>query len=170
MKVKEFVQNILIEDIGNIQQTHKYHFISFALIALGIEYLGACLDPYDFNEEGLSEKRFRQSIKILFKEEYHKFNGKHKKFDLYKNLRCGMLHIIVPGSDLVLSQREEGLRHLKIGNIKDRRVLVLVAEDFYEDFKSACNLLIKKIELKELQGNKIIGQYLNTEAQVTQES
>jgi hypothetical protein len=169
LRVIEFIQKILIEDIGNIQQTHKYHFISFALIALGIEYLGACLDPYDFNEEGLSEKRFRQAIKTLFKEEYQKFNCKHKKFDLYENLRCGMLHIIVPGSGIVLSQSAEGLKHLKEGIVGDRRVLVLVAEDFYSDFKAACNLLIGKIEKNELQYSKVISPYLNTEAKVIQE-
>lgn len=39
---KEFIANVLINEIGDILQHH--HFLSFILICSGIEFLGKCWD------------------------------------------------------------------------------------------------------------------------------
>ncbi len=41
MLPKDFIQMVLIEGIGDVVKRHPY--ISFALVAIGIEFLGKCL-------------------------------------------------------------------------------------------------------------------------------
>ena len=44
MPVDEFIQSVLMDDINEIVNHHKMHYIAFGLMAQGMEFLGACLD------------------------------------------------------------------------------------------------------------------------------
>ena len=85
MTVKEFINQVFLNEYKRIID-QGFYYISFALIALGIEYLGACLDSHDFDEEGLSKARFTSAINELFPQRYHE----HAEA-LYKDVRCGLL-------------------------------------------------------------------------------
>jgi len=102
MNVKSFIQGLLIEEIKSIQQKEGHHYLSFGLIAQGIEFLGACLDSNEFFVERKSNQRFNRAIMELFPSKYHKYvnDKKGQRFDLYENLRCGLLHIILPKADI----------------------------------------------------------------------
>jgi hypothetical protein len=168
MGILDFIQKVLIDEFKKIQQDEGHHYVSFGLISQGIEFLGACLDSNPFSQEGLSGPRFRNAISNLFPTPYHEFNqGKGRPFDLYDNLRCGFLHLILPKPQLELIGRSERTKfkanHLEVKNIRGSDRLVLVSEDLFEDYEKACKEIITRINDGRLSGSKYTGEVLLTE-------
>lgn len=167
LTLKEFIGHVLINEIKTIQQTHEHHYLSFGLIAQGIELLGACLDCNTFHKKGTSGDRFRDAIDKLFPDKYKVYNNKASNFDLYANLRCGLLHIVIPGSFIELIQESEKAiyhgGHLDIKNIRGKDRLLLVSQELYTDFENACNEIIKRIESGTIDPNKVSGTLIATE-------
>ena len=150
MKISDFIQEVLIDKFKEIQQNEENHYISFSLICQGIEFLGACLDSDPFSAKGLGAPRFRRAIYDLFPTAYHKFNqGSGKPFDLYEDLRCSLLHAILPGSQLALIRRSEKEKlhatHLEVKEVQGIDRLVLVLEDLFDDYEKACREIISRI-------------------------
>ena len=162
MRISDFIQNVLIDEFKEIQQDTDHHHISFSLICQGIEFLGACLDSDAFSNKGLSAPRFRRAVCELFPTSYHKFNqGSGKPFDLYENLRCSLLQVILPGSQLELIRRSEkpkfDANHLEVKEIQGMNRLVLVFEDLFDDYEKACKEIIARIKDGRLRGWKFVG-------------
>lgn len=166
LTVKEFINNVLINEIKSIQKKYGYHYLSFSLISQGIEFLGACIDNYDFDKSGKSANRFRLAIKDLFPLKYDIYNKSSSVYDLYKNLRCGLLHKMLPKSDIELIQRIEipdfG-NHLEIKRIRNKNRLILVSQDLFDDFEKAANEVIKRIDNKIIVHKKVYGRFFSTE-------
>lgn len=155
MKIDEFIDEMLVGQIGRIQDIGRIegkdcHFLSFALICSGIEFLGACLDEKDFNESGLSEKRFKHAIEKLFSRKYRQYAD-----ILYSSLRCGIVHVALPKSDIGLTQDKERLIYGTEHLVKRADRLFLVSETFYKDFMSACEELKRKIQTGEISHPKL---------------
>ncbi len=168
MRILDFIQKVLIDEFKEIQQDEGHPYISFSLICQGIEFLGACLDSEPFSAKGLSAPRFRRAIYDLFPTSYRKFNqGTGKPFDLYENLRCGLIHVILPGSRLELIRRTEKAKfsanHLEVKEIQGIDRLVLVSEDLFEDYERACEEIIARISDGRLSGWKFAGDLLLTQ-------
>ncbi len=167
MRISDFIQKVLIEEFREIQRDEGHHYISFSLICQGIEFLGACLDSEPFSAKGQSAARFRRAIYDLFPASYRQFNqGTGRPFDLYENLRCGLLHVILPESPLALVRRTEnpefGSIHLDVREIRGIRRLVLVLEDLFDDYEKACKEIIERIRDGRLRGWKFAGDVLIT--------
>ncbi|MFZ3073425.1 MAG: hypothetical protein WA162_09295 [Thermodesulfobacteriota bacterium] len=149
MKADKLIEKVLIKDIKNIQEK-TFHYQSFFLMATGIEFLGACLDSNGLTRRGFARKRFQNAIERLFPEEY-----KEHASNLYKDLRCGLLHIGIPGKNFGLTQKNEsmtyGTKHLE----KYNGQIILISEEFYEHFKEACNTVIDRIQKGELNHPKL---------------
>lgn len=163
--LKGFIKKVLKEEIKKIQQEEKHYFLSFGLISQGIEFLGACLDKNDFHKRDESGTRFRLAIKELFPIQYHQFNNKQNCHDLFSNLRCGLLHVLVPKNSIELIQeaeKEEFAGHLEIKLVRGTDRLILVAQDLFLDFENACNKVIQKIDTGEISGDKITGKIIET--------
>jgi hypothetical protein len=147
MNVKEFINQVLLEEYSQI--VPKFPYISFALMGLGIEFLGACLDPYDFDKQGQSGARVAKAITDLFPSAYG-VPG------LGSDLRNGFAHQFRPGMSLELSQRSEapgrGWTHLQ--KTSDGKIC-LVAEDLFEDFAIACRKVLEKIDKGDLTHKKL---------------
>jgi hypothetical protein len=168
MRILDFIQKVLINEFKEIQQDEGHPYISFSLICQGIEFLGACLDSEPFSAKGLSAPRFRRAIYDLFPRSYHKFNqGSGKPFDLYENLRCGIIHVILPGSQLELIRRTEKAKfsanHLEVKEIRGIDKLVLVSEDLFEDYERACQEISARISDGRLSSWKFAGDFLLTQ-------
>jgi hypothetical protein len=167
MNVREFIQNVLITELRDIQRKESHHYLSFGLIAQGIEFLGACIDNNDFFIEGKSRERFEKAIRDLFPSGYHSFlSGKGKPYDLYENLRCGLLHIILPKSDVELIQEAEIKKfgdHLEIKEIRKKKRLILVSQKLFKDFESACEEVKKRIDKKTIVHPKVYQDFLATQ-------
>ena len=161
MNVLDFIQKVLIDEFKQIQE-EGHHYISFSLVSQGIEFLGACLDSEPFSAKGLSAPRFRRAIYDLFPPSYHPFNqGSGKPFDLYENLRCGLLHVILPGSRVEMIRRSETAsfhaNHLEIKEIRGIDRLFLVSEDLFDDYEKACKEIIERIGDGRLRSWKFEG-------------
>lgn len=167
MKILNFIQKVLIETFEEIQHEEGHRNISFSLICQGIEFLGACLDSEPFSAKGLNAPRFRRAIYDLFPTSYRPFNqGSGKPFDMYENLRCSLFQSILQESRLELIQRcgeaELDAHHLQITEIQGIPRLVLVLEDLFDDYASACKEIIARITDGRLSGWKFEGELGST--------
>ncbi len=162
--VEWFVDNILIGDIGKVIESGA-GYLAFALIAQGIELLGALMDEQEFHEKDLSEGRFQRGIADFFPMTYTKYNRKpvneqDRRIFLYEELRCGMAHVLRPQGRIGFTGRADknGAQHLQIVNEGGVELLVLVLEEFFKDFKEACRKA--KNQLKKKSHPKLSRGYL----------
>jgi hypothetical protein len=149
------------QEIGDMTVVGEYKvhaYFGFHLISSSIEFLGACLDPNEWGDRDLSEKRFRLAIKILFPQNYQKYNNKKNINDLYSNLRCSLSHSLRPGNHIGLSERKHGAKSL----IEQEGKLIICFEDFLNDFQIACEKLIKMIDNKVIDYDKVYGHIIST--------
>lgn len=162
-KVKEFINQVLISDIGKMIETENY-YLSFGVIAQGIELLGAIIENEDskFEDQGLSRKRFYNALKLFSNPNYIKNcsefdKGKDDDYDLYTNLRCGYAHIMLPTGKINVTTQNPNLGHLETDTFG---ILYMVCEEFYKDFKGACEKVIKMIDKEDIKNPKARGNYL----------
>jgi len=157
MNIHGFIDGILIGQISRIQDIGKdggkdCHYLSFTLVCVGIEFLGACFDGHPFNEQGHSKVRFKRAITELFPANYHKHAQR-----LYTSLRNGLAHVALSKSDIGLTQIKEsklfGTKHLTMHSGR----LILISEAFFDDFVSACEKLEEMIKRGELTNPKLHG-------------
>lgn len=162
VSVVEFIRAVLINDIGRMVNDCKLYYLSFGVMAQGIEFLGACLDELPFDKKGQSEKRFNKAIgdEDLFPKAYAQYNSPDAEFYLYKDLRCGLVHSVKPQNKVVLTHKEESLREGTAHLAMYRGKLVLVAEDLYDDFKQACESVISRIQEGEIACQKVREAYI----------
>ena len=134
MTTKQYIEVTFIIQVGEIVPTHPY--IAFMTMGIGIEFLGKCMNGGNFNEEGVSRKRFEEAIThIPAFTKYRALIGKGSAFDLYSCLRCGLAHAAAPKYPITLSSKGE-MPNLEIHDNGKR--INLRCEDFYVDFKNAC--------------------------------
>jgi len=143
---KDYIREVLVEEVGKIVINHPY--LSFLLICSGIEFLGKCIDATEKWGEGSSKEQFKVAIIKLFPERYHNLAD-----DLYKDLRCGMVHRFLPGSIFLTQNKNDSNGEILYNNhpyLKDGKK-ILVIEYFYFDFVEAC----KKVLAKDFSSNKM---------------
>lgn len=168
MTVIDFIEIALIKEIKSIQQ-EGHHYLSFALIAQGIEFLGACIDSNKFFIENKSRERFNNATLKLFPASYHLYvhvNKKGQPFDLYYNLRCGLVHTLLPKKNIELIQENEIAKfgkHLEIKEIRKKQRLILVSQYFMNDFENACKKVIDDIRNNRISHPKVYSDFLFTE-------
>lgn len=152
MKLNEFIRSNLVDQIGEIIPKHPY--LSYSLISQGIELIGACLDNRDFHSSGQSEKRFNIGLK-LFDPKYHPFTNKRHECYLYSELRCGLIHALLPRRKLVLGEKaNDPYPNLSKQELRDgRESYVLIIEDLFNDFITACRTLISMLEDKSIMNS-----------------
>ena len=127
ISVRQFIQEYLIDDIGNIVKTHPY--FAFLLMAVGIEFLGRCQSTNTWNDSQNSKNYFDDGLAVPPLCQYAK-----KYPCLYHQLRCGLAHAYRPGG-IMLSNK---------GGVGD-----ISCDDFYADFIAACkNVLDDKAPKK----------------------
>ena len=133
---KEFIENVLITEIEDIHVNHPY--ISFATMAIGIEFLGKCLnDQDDWNAQGRSRTDFELAINSLSSlAPYRPYLASH---NLWDSLRNGFLHSFVPKNTITLSSREQA-NHFQVITAT---TVNLRCENFFQDFKNACREVIE---------------------------
>jgi hypothetical protein len=138
MTAKEFISGVLIGEIKDVVDRHP--FLAFALLAVGIEFLGRCLDndPWDCPYDDEDTTPFDSAINELFPYSYH-------NAELRDRMRNGLLHFYRPKPGLLLSQvAEEGIQdlipsrahHPYFNTVGDS--VTLVVEYLFADFADAC--------------------------------
>lgn len=133
MLPKEFIQGILIDELQDIVDRHKY--ISFTLIAIGIEFLGKCLMTTHQDWHNIpSDKAFNKGLSLLTEEE-----TTYGTLELRNELRNGFAHTLLPKSKIALSEVRNGALHFSHNS---EGKTILVAEIFFCDFAKACQQVI----------------------------
>jgi hypothetical protein len=128
---KQFIKTVLISEIGEIHLNHPY--ISFATMAIGIEFLGKCLNNLeDWNAPGRSKVDFELAVNSL--EALTPYRPYLTSHNLWDSLRNGFLHSFVPKNTITLSSKDEADHFQQISPT----IINLKCENFYEDFKNAC--------------------------------
>lgn len=137
LKPKDFIKKVLIDEVGGMIDRHPY--ISFIIMGIGIEFLGKCSDTElrHWNVKGRSPQDFENAIRTI--PSLQKYQTYLTTYDLYSSFRCGLAHAVAPKYRITLSSKEE-LGHL---NEHDGR-LNLKVEEFYADFKLACEHIINE--------------------------
>ena len=158
----EFIDVVLLPQLRVMVQNGA-GYLAFGQIAVGIEFLGACRDAHDFDQQGHSKCRFERGITDYMAKVntgYATYNNSASPYYLYKHLRCGMAHLIRPHGKVGLIGKggadAAGLSHLQKHPTYDAVILVL--EDFFADFEKACQIL--KSDIPNLAHRKITQTFL----------
>jgi hypothetical protein len=145
MKPKEFIENVLINEIKDVVDRHAY--LSFLLIAVGIEFLGKCLLIEKPNWNDIKpDAAFKKGMELICEIE-----PEYSKHNLKDELRNGFAHTLSPKSKIALSEIKHGAKNFQNNNSGQT---ILVAEIFYRDFVIACRHIIEKEFPKEDKMNK----------------
>jgi len=133
LKPKDFIRQVLIDELKPLTTSSPY--ISFALMAIGIEFLGKCLDisTDKWNTSGQGKSNFTNAIKSLAG--FRGYVGYEEA--LFEDLRCGFAHSFVPGHRFTLSSKDQVPHMFPFGNSTNLR-----CEDFYADFRNSCEEVI----------------------------
>ncbi len=145
IKLIEQIREVILNDYSVIMHSNGATIGKFILIAVGIEFLGACLDKQHMKATARGEKRFNLALTKLFPKKYHHFTKLGAVPNLYNDFRCSILHQLKPEKSLILFSRNEAgeNRHL---TYNQQGALIIVAEDFYQDLQSAAYEMIKMLE------------------------
>ena len=159
--VADTVEKVLIGEMGSLINCHQgSNYIKFINIAVGIEFLGACMDSFDFSKPKKSEERFNKGLK-LFPKKYHKHSRKNAKIYFFRDFRCGFIHQLRPLGGIVITHRDEskreGTKHLQELGTDE---FVLVLEELFEDFKKACGKLITLHKNNKLPTKKVDDNFI----------
>lgn len=177
--VKEFIQLVLIENIGQLVKTGN-HFLGIGLQTQAIELIGAIIEDEfvemqqsipnsEFNTQRKSRRRFHNALKLFSDGNYikycpesHKSPDFNEEYDLYKNLRCGYAHQMRPLGKLAITTEvesyDDGTQHLQIEQINSK--LIIVSDFLYRDLKEACMEVIKMIDQGQINHPKAYSEFL----------
>ena len=147
--VKEYIEQ-LPADIKPFVEHQPY--FAFFIIASGIEFLGKCInDQKDWQTEKMSRTDFQNAINQLdsFVNYRNYLQGMNTdQIDLYSSLRCGLLHAMLPKSNILLMRGNEPLKQ------DSNRKLLLSIETFYNDFCDACSEILSSKHESKWAGKK----------------
>src|ERR1035441_1892650 len=126
---KSFIQQVFLSELREIVYEHGYHYLSFALICSGIEFLGKAADPEAiWRTYRAGGYHFKLALKKLMPG-----YGNHSNL-LYKSLRCSFAHGLIPGPPVGLTHRQESKKYATKHLHVSKGGFVIVVEDFYDDF------------------------------------
>ena len=134
---KDFIRNVLIEELKDIVFKHAY--LSFALIAVGIEYIGKCnmttrQDWHNINPSNA----FDEGLNLLSSNDQRYAD---ENLNLKDSLRNGFAHTLSPKSKIGLSEIKHGTEHFKPAS--DGKI-TMVVEYLFADFVKVCNIILDK--------------------------
>jgi len=172
MNIENFINTTVLTDLKKMVESPRLQYLSFGIMGSIIEFFGACLDNDEFLKGGLSKRRFRQAINNLDSfNRYRTFNINGSYHDLYVNLRCGMVHVGIPGKGIAFTERgnpTEKDMHLEIHGVEDSTHpsrLILVCEDLYEDIRNSAHKVMDLMNNNKIT-KRLTDSYLNPNLRV----
>ena len=129
MSNEEFIQKVLIEEIGEIKDKHPY--LMCMLVSQGIEFLGKTVRPINngsgWNENQNAKRDFQSAIKLF------PSLRKYAEIDIYQRIRCRFCEKMVADDNMV----SDNTAHSKGGGAADKDRATVNLNDLYDDFKRA---------------------------------
>lgn len=157
LSAKEFIQKVFIEETGQLVNEGFYHF-AFVIMSQGLETLGSFLDAKPLKAREQSKLRFSHAVNRLMPKQYAVLNNNHA---LYDQLRASLAHTFTASRHIFLTSKsntEFGKKHLQ--EIEGK--LILVTEEFYSDFKKACERLLDGMNKGIISERKINTEFYYT--------
>ena len=140
MTIKEFLERVVKKEIGEVIASHPY--LGFVLTAVAVEFVGSLLGDCALTNNKISAKRFKEALECFSNAKDYEPSTNSVKYSLHADIRCGMAHVLSPGSKYFLGRQSEadqsGPQHLQI--IEGR--VYLIAERFHEDLCEVIDSLI----------------------------
>jgi hypothetical protein len=136
---RDFIKTTLLGEYRQIIYKHKYYYIGFALVCVGIEFIGKCIDAeQDWHKIGQSKRHFAEALAETMPA--YKTHGDL----LYKELRSGFAHGLLPGPQIGLTHRAESKEYGTTHLSKHHGTITVVIEDLYDDFAGACENVLQR--------------------------
>jgi len=159
MSLKEVGDSFFNEDMENFIKRQPY--MSFVILSGMIEFLGKCFSRRnDFQESNHSKGDYYDVINNLESlQKYKIFNEgdeKEKRNHMYKELRCGMVHALLPKTKIKLTSTDNELRNYTIG-----------ARELYSDIKNAWEEIYENDDIKTYIDNTIAIEVYDKVSDVT---
>lgn len=144
-----FLNKNLLEQV-QLAIDNGQNLTSFILMAQAIEIMGSYFDQKPIRAKNQSKKRFAIAINKLFPRQYGQINSKNF---LYVQLRTCLIHMFVPTTKLQLLSgfETDKIPHLSVHD----DALVLYNQNFFADYKTAIQELIKRIENNSIKLKRI---------------
>lgn len=163
MLPRQFIRGVLVEEIGDVVPDHPY--LAFALIGIGIEYLGRALDTshtWDYVYPRTAVKPFDLAIDRLFPARY-------RAQRLRDPLRNGLLHFYAPKAGLRLARLADAGVRRRIARSNHPYVdsagsVTLVIEYLFGDFRDACDQVVR---MRFPRGDKMSRRFIHTDVPVS---
>lgn len=136
---ENFIRNVLIDELEKVVGVSPW--LSFICISSGIEFLGKCIDaanPSDWNVGSRSPLDFKAAINMLNALTKYRLLLSRQDVNLYKALRCGLIHAYAPTGGISLSHGTKESPNI----IGSTGPINLNADELYADFKAACEEVI----------------------------
>ena len=144
MDIKENTK--ALEHFANIEKEINHliscqsDFVSFLLISIGIELLGAFVDGKGFSVSGNSDIRFKCGLDF-FKNTWYQ---KDKQW-IFKNFRGALVHQFRPGEGILLTSVFKNNADIKNHLTEKDGNILFVLEKLFEDYKDAVESLKTKL-------------------------
>jgi hypothetical protein len=136
-----FIDAVLVADIAKAVEAGAVS-VGFRAITQGIVVLGSLVDGAPFHFENLTDQRFKETLRHFFPSQYKTYNNPNSACFFYEDLKFVMVHPLRADTRTIFldraQARPQGISHLMTQEIEGRKKVILVLEDFFEDFKGAC--------------------------------
>ena len=176
--VSDFITEELIIKLGEmINATDEngkekgWHWHAFAIMGIGIEFLGKAIDPshpndWDFERE--SRISFEYAIEhISGFSPYRNLvrNRNATGYDLYAEFRCGLAHMFKPKPRTSLSHGDKEMEN----KLDDNNLVNFNCHHLFSDFKNSCEEVVKRIQDNTFApGNKVYEPFIYINGTITE--
>ncbi|MBI2832381.1 MAG: hypothetical protein HYX79_09010 [Chloroflexi bacterium] len=141
LDVDSRIRHELLEfQIGDLRKAScaGLNFLSAIGLMVATEFLGGLITGF-LGQKGHSEKNFKAGFKYLGKSYEDLLTNKTGVLDIYKNVRCGLVHQYLPsGVSSIYNRATSG----SPGVIEKSGQLVIAVDNYVVDLKDAINRLL----------------------------
>ena len=138
VSVRQYIEEYIMRSVEELVDRDQY-LPAFLMISCGIEFLGKCIGSRPFRDRGYKGNNFKNALAGFSSLNKYKINS---SVDIYKNLRCGIVHSLLPDNRIMLVEENNNLPNvIGLKNLKD-------------DFITACNDLLT--DVCHMGGNKTL--------------
>jgi len=144
-KVTQQVKHVLKEfQIGDLEKCKGANFLQAIGLMVATEFLGGVITG-KLGLDGQSECRFEEGFKYLgAKYEDILTKNKHTVMDVYKNVRCGLVHQYLPTK----TEGVFGGQNQQTGIMEVNGQFRIIPENYIRDLDAAVDRLLKELDTK----------------------
>lgn len=138
---RDYIDQQLIGDLAKAVDAGAVA-VGFRGIGQGMVILGSFVDGHPVHAENQADHRFKEVLRCFFPTHYSVHNNPNSVCAFHEDLKYVMAAGLRKNARTVFLDRAQariaGTSHLMTMDVDGREKLVLVLEDFFEDFKTAC--------------------------------